>query len=77
MTNKFSQVGEKIAGKYRARIRERAITQAKARIALAGKQFEDFSPEELEVIVADEEQKVRSNMAKTGLVALLVAVGLA
>lgn len=77
MSNPFTRLGNSVAEKYRSRIRERAITQAKARIALSGRKFEDFSEDELEVIVADEEQKVRSNMAKTGLVALLVAVGLA
>ena len=75
----FGKVGEYKDGlvdRYRSRIRERAITQAKARIALSERQFEDFSADELEVIVKDEEDKVKRSIKQTAVVAVLITLGL-
>ena len=65
-----------VADRYRAKIRERAITQAKARIALSERKFEDFSADELEVIVKDEEDKVKRSIKQSAVVALLITLGL-
>ena len=43
MISKVTQLKDSILGKYRSKIRERAITQAKARIALSSKRLEDFT----------------------------------
>lgn len=67
---------ERLIEKYRLKIRERAILQAKSRIALSGRQMKDFSEDELEVIVLDEEQKVKSSLRQSGVVALLIIFGL-
>lgn len=63
--------------KYQSKIRERAITQAKARIALSEKKLEDFTADELEIIVKDEEDKVRRSLKQSAVVALLITLGLA
>jgi hypothetical protein len=76
MANKITQLKDKAVNKYRSKIRERAITQAKAQIALAGRKVEDYSPEDLEVIVLNEEEKVKSSMKTSGLVVILIALGL-
>ena len=67
---------DKLIDKYRHKIREKAIVQAKKRIALSGKKVADFSPDELEFIVVDEEQKIKAGLRNTGIVALLIALGL-
>jgi uncharacterized protein YaaQ len=76
MANKITGLKDKAVDKYRSKIRERAITQAKAKIALAGRKVEDYSPEDLEVIVLNEEEKVKRSMKTSGLVVILIALGL-
>ena len=60
----------------RSRIRERAIKKAKVRIALHGRKIEDFSEDELEIVVADEEEKVRKQLWFVPLVAVGVVLGI-
>ena len=74
---KFPNIKEKYLQKYRSKIRERAITQAKARIVLAGKKVAAFDQDELEIIVRDEEEKIKHNIKQSGVVALLLILGLA
>jgi hypothetical protein len=76
MANKITKLKDKAVDKYRSKIRERAITQAKAQIALAGRKVEDYSPEDLEIIVLNEEEKVKRSMKTSGLVVILIALGL-
>jgi len=76
MANKITKLKDKAVDKYRSKIRERAITQAKAQIARAGRKVEDYAPEDLEVIVLNEEEKVKSSMKTSGLVVILIALGL-
>jgi hypothetical protein len=76
MINKIGEVKDGLVGRYRSKIRERAITQAKARIALSGRQFDDFTQDELEIIVQDEEAKVKRSMTQSAVVAVLIALGL-
>jgi len=77
MGNKIVDIKEKLLDKYRKNIREKAIVKAKARIALAGKTVEDLSADELEIIVLDEEEKVKSRLKQSGVIALLITLGLA
>ena len=76
MLGKIGEMKNGVADRYRGKIRERAITQAKARIALSERRFEDFSEDELEVIVKDEEDKVRRSIKQSAVVALLITLGL-
>lgn len=76
MIKRISGVRDGLVDKYRSKIRERAITQAKARIALSERQFEDFTEDELEIIVQDEEEKVKRSMKQSAVVALLITLGL-
>ena len=76
MINKIAEMKDGLVGRYRSKIRERAITQAKARIALSGRQFDDFTQDELEIIVQDEEAKVKRSMTQSAVVAVLIALGL-
>lgn len=76
MIKKVSDLKDGLMGRYRSKIRERAITQTKARIALSEKKFDDFTEDELEVIVQDEEDKVKGNLKQSAVVALLIVLGL-
>jgi len=74
--NKISEYKESLLDKYRSRIREKAILQAKSRIVLAGRQIKDFSEDELEIIVFEEEEKIKSRLRQSGLIAILITLGL-
>jgi hypothetical protein len=76
MFRKLGEVKDGLVGRYRSKIRERAITQAKARIALSNRDFDDFTENELEIIVRDEEQKVKGGLKQSAVVAALIVLGL-
>ncbi|WP_045859922.1 hypothetical protein [Teredinibacter purpureus] len=59
-----------------SRIREKAIERARTRIYLHGKQPEDYAEEVLEVIVKEEEDKLRAEFKDKGILMLLAALGL-
>ena len=62
--------------RYKHAIREKAIKQAKTRIVLAGKKPEDFSVEDLEVIVKEEEDNIISQFKEKGVIAALAFLGI-
>jgi hypothetical protein len=74
--NKVVEYKEHLLDKYRSRIREKAILQAKSRIALAGRQVRDFAQDQLEIIVFEEEEKIKSKLRQSGLIAILITLGL-
>ena len=76
VTDRGRRARERLAGEVRSRIRERAIKKAKVRIALHGRKIEDFSEDELEIVVADEEEKVRKQLWIVPLVAVGVVLGI-
>lgn len=60
---------------YRTFVRDKAISRAQTRILLAGKKAHDFTEEELEIIVKEEEDKIKGNIKEKGLLAVLAALG--
>ena len=76
MLKRIGNLKDGVVDKYQSSIRERAISQAKARIALSERKFEDFSEDELEIIVQDEEDKVKRSIKQSAVVALLITLGL-
>lgn len=65
-----------IPQKYKSSIREKAIKRAETRIILAGRSPEDFQPDDLEVIVREEEDKIKGQIKEKGLLAILALLGL-
>ena len=61
--------------RYRTFIREKAISRAQTRILLAGRKAHEFSEDELEVIVREEEDKIQSSIKEKGVLAVLAAFG--
>ena len=62
--------------KYREKVREKAISRARTRIVLAGRDPRDFSPEDLEVVVLEEEEKIKGELKEKGLIAALALLGI-
>ena len=76
MIKKLTEMKDGLVGGYHSRIRERAIAQAKARIALSERDLEDFSESELEGVVQDEERKVKGSLKQSAVIAALIVLGL-
>ncbi len=67
---------QRVLGKYRSVIREKAIDQAKVEIALAGKEVTDYTAEQLEIIVKDQEDKIIQKYRNSTIVVFLLALGI-
>ena len=67
---------ERLIAYYRGKIRERAIKKAKVRIVLQGRKVEDFSEDELEMGVADEEATIRERLKLAPLAAIAFLLGI-
>ncbi len=58
------------------RIRLNAIQKTKARLAVHHQTLDDYTEEELEIIIEDEERKIISQLKTTGLLAALSLLGI-
>ena len=76
LKNRGKHVKERILAEARGRVREKAIRRAKSRIALNNRRIEDFSEDQLEALVAEEEETLLSRLWQMPLAAVLVALGL-
>ena len=65
-----------IPKKYRAVIRDKAIDRARTRIVVAGGDPATFKSTDLEVVVKEEEDKIKSSIREKGLLAILAVLGL-
>ena len=72
----ITQTKDKLIAKYRARIREGAINNAKKQLALRGITPAELGPDELEILVHDEELKLRGKLKNYSLAALITALTL-
>lgn len=66
---------ERVIHQYASVIRERAITRAKGRIALSGRRPGELSEDELEVIVKEEEDRIKRRIYGSGIAAIMVVLG--
>lgn len=76
---KQSLIKRKLGGlkrKIDTRIREKAIARATTRIYLHGKRPEEYDADLLEVIVKEEEDKLKSELKDKSIIMLLAALGL-
>ena len=67
LKNATREKKDRLIGKQRARIREKAISNAKALIALHAKKMEDYDQQQLEIIVRNEEAKIIQSLKNSGL----------
>ncbi len=66
----------KISRKIHRVIRDRAIEQARVKIALSKNNIADYTQEQLEIIVREEEKIIRSDIRKSLIYAGLILVGI-
>jgi len=67
---------EQLKEAINAKVREKAVLATKARLVENHKTFDDYSDEELEIIIADEERKIVDDLKTKSLVVALAALGL-
>ena len=65
-----------IPDKYRSVIRDKAIDRARTRIVVAGGNPATFKTQDLEVVVKEEEDKIKSSIKEKGLLVILALLGL-
>lgn len=65
-----------VPSKYRRYIRDKAIERARTRIIVAGNDPRKLSQEDLEVVVREEEDKIKGSMKEKGVLAVLAMLGL-
>ena len=73
---KIKTLPTKLQDKIRMRIREKALLRTRARLIESGVDINKLSDEDLEVIIADEEDKLIGEYKTKGLLALLAMLGL-
>ena len=73
---KIKTLPAKLQDKIRMRIREKALLRTRARLIESGVDINKLSDEDLEVIIADEEDKLIGEYKTKGLLALLAMLGL-
>lgn len=64
-----------IRNSVRTTIREQAIRKTKVKIALASKVVADYSEEQLEILVAEEEQNMKKSVGQTSLIVIAALFG--
>jgi hypothetical protein len=62
--------------KVEEKVRDKAIARARTRIIIAGKTPDDYTEEQLEVIVREEEEKIFGSAKEKGLLVLASLLGL-
>ena len=62
--------------KYKRYIRDKAIERARTRIIVAGNDPKKLSQQDLEIVVREEEDKIKGAIREKGLMAVLALLGL-
>lgn len=68
--------GKELKNAVKNKIREKAILRTKARLAEHHKTFDDYNDEELEIIISDEENKIKDDLKTKSLIGALAILGL-
>lgn len=76
LKSKLSSDYEDYSMRIFRKIREKAIKEVKVKIAMANKSIDDFERDELEILVKEEEQKIKAGYKDNGVLLLLAYLGL-
>lgn len=76
LKSKLSSDYEDYSMRIFRKIREKAIKEVKVKIAMANKSIDDFERDELEILVKEEEQKIKARYKDNGVLLLLAYLGL-
>ncbi|MEO0367561.1 MAG: hypothetical protein AAF197_02125 [Pseudomonadota bacterium] len=66
----------RVPEKIRQQIRGKAIDRARTRIAIAGSDPAQMSQRDLEILVREEEDRIKGSIKEKGLLAVLAILGL-
>jgi len=65
-----------LVDRYRSIVRDKAITRAKSKIALAGLKPQEMDPMDLEIVVKEQEDEIISAIKKMPLYAIIALLGI-
>ncbi len=69
-------IQDRLFERYRTQLREKAIKRARTRIVLVGRTPADLSREELEIVVEEEESKLKGELRGKGILLLFALLGM-
>jgi len=76
IVEKLSWLPKKVQEKFLFRLREKALLRTRARLVESGVDIGTLSDEDLEVIIADEEDRLIGEYKSKGIIALLALLGI-
>lgn len=74
--DKITRPFRNVKTKLRGNIRNKAIERARTRILIAGQQPENLPLETLEIVVREEEDKIKNQIKEKGLLFVIASLGL-
>ncbi|MBB6522309.1 hypothetical protein [Pseudoteredinibacter isoporae] len=74
--DKITRPFRNVKTKLRTNIRDKAIERARTRILIAGQQPENLPLETLEIVVREEEDKIKNQIKEKGLLFVIASLGL-
>ncbi|MFT7824526.1 MAG: hypothetical protein ABXS92_07175 [Sulfurimonas sp.] len=72
----FSSLSNKLQEQIDLAIQERAVLALKSELTMRHKSFDDYSDEELEVMLAEEKRKIVDSLKSKSLLAVLALLGI-
>ncbi|WP_456451971.1 hypothetical protein [Hydrogenimonas sp.] len=72
----IKKLPERVQEKFYLKLREKALLRTRARLVESRVDIDSLTDEELEVIIADEEDKLIGEYKSRGLIALLALLGI-
>jgi hypothetical protein len=76
IVEKIKRLPQKSREKFYLRLREKALLRTRARLVESRVDIDTLSDEEIEIIIADEEDKLIGEYKSKGLIALLALLGI-
>jgi hypothetical protein len=76
VTAPFSSLSDKLKDQIDLAIQERAVLALKSELTMRHKSFDDYSDEELEVMLSEEKRKIVDSLKTKSLFAVLALLGI-
>ncbi|HEO97780.1 MAG TPA: hypothetical protein ENO02_00570 [Epsilonproteobacteria bacterium] len=76
ITGPFSSVSDKLKEQIDLAIQERAVLALKSELTMRHKSFDDYSDEELEIMLSEEKRKITDSLKTKSLLAVLALLGI-
>lgn len=76
ITTPFSSLSDKLKEQIDLAIQERAVLALKSELTMRHKSFDDYSDEELEIMLAEEKRKIIDELKTKSLFAVLALFGI-